>query len=53
MFSSSNYSVLHNSVFVASETVASSERADYFLVEMKISEVWPKNTTVVIGQGFS
>ncbi len=46
---SEKYSVLQNSVFVASETVASSDKPGYFLVGMKISKVWPRNTTVTIG----
>ena len=50
---SAKYSVLQNSVFVASETVASSERPGYFLVGMKISKVWPKNTTITIGSEFA
>ena len=47
------YSVLQNSVFVASETVASSEKPGYFLVGMKISKVWPKSTTITIGNEFA
>ena len=49
---SEKYSVLQNSVFVASETVASSDKPGHFLVGMKISKVWPKNTTVTIGNEF-
>jgi hypothetical protein len=50
---SEKYSVLQNSVFVASETVASSNKPGYFLVGMKISKIWPKNTTVTIGNEFA
>lgn len=49
---SKNYSVLQNSVFVASETVADSQRDGYFAVGMKIAKVWPVNTTIGIGKEF-
>jgi hypothetical protein len=44
----SKYANLQNSVFVASETVSDSSKTGYFLVGMKISKVWPVNTTITI-----
>ena len=49
---SEKYSVLQNSVFVASETVSDSSRAGYFAVGMKISKIWPVNTTITIGNEY-
>ena len=49
---SAKYAVLQNSIFVASETVSDSDRVGYFAVGMKISKVWPKNTTITIGNEF-
>ena len=46
------YSVLQNSVFVASETVSGGDVAGQFTVGMKMSKVWPVNTTVTIGHEF-
>jgi len=50
---SDKFSILQNSVFVASETVASSDKPGHFLVGMKIGKIWPKNTTVTIGKEFA
>ncbi|KAI6860275.1 hypothetical protein KC343_g403 [Hortaea werneckii] len=47
-----NYSLLQNSVFAASETVADSSRDGYFAVGMKIAKLWPVNTTIRIGEEF-
>jgi hypothetical protein len=46
------YAVLQNSVFVASETVSDSSKAGYFEVGMKISKIWPVNTTITVGNEY-
>ena len=46
------YANLQNSIFVASETVSDSPVPGQFYVGMKISKVFPTNTSVVIGEEF-
>ena len=49
---SPDYAVLQNSIFVASETVSDSDKPGYFAVGMKISKIWPVNTTITIGNEY-
>lgn len=48
----SNYAVLQNSVFVGAETVSDGGKDGYFEVGVKISKVWPVNTTITIGNEY-
>jgi len=49
---SAKYVNLQNSIFVASQTVSASPNHGEFYVGMKISKVFPTNTSITIGHEF-
>jgi hypothetical protein len=49
---SSKYASLQNTFFIGSETLSSGPNPGEFLVGVKISQVVPRDTGIVIGQEF-